>query len=53
MVGVRDRKGNYGSGIGLALVKKIVTKLGGTMKVTSEIGRGSTFSFTVAKYPLF
>ena len=33
-----------GVGIGLYLAREIVTKQGGYMKVTSEVGRGSTFS---------
>ena len=36
-----------GTGIGLALVKKSVSKLGGVITVESEIGKGSIFSFTV------
>jgi signal transduction histidine kinase len=36
-----------GTGIGLALVKKSVSKLGGEIRVESEIGKGSIFSFTV------
>ena len=36
-----------GSGIGLACVKKIVEKLGGTVSVSSEEGIGSIFSITL------
>jgi len=38
-----------GYGIGLYTVKRLVERLGGTIKVTSEVNKGSTFSFTVVK----
>jgi signal transduction histidine kinase len=38
-----------GTGIGLALVKKIVESFGGTITVDSDVGRGATFEFTWPK----
>jgi len=32
-----------GSGVGLAIVRKLVARLGGSVRIESEIGKGSTF----------
>lgn len=37
-----------GAGLGLTIAKEIVEAHGGVLRVESEVGRGSTFSFTLA-----
>lgn len=45
--GILDRKGRKGSGIGLSTVKKLITKLGGSIHVSSKLGEGTTFQFSI------
>ncbi|MBX2996816.1 MAG: GAF domain-containing sensor histidine kinase [Bdellovibrionaceae bacterium] len=44
---VRPTEGESSSGIGLAIVKKIVEQHGGQISMSSEVGKGSTFSFWI------
>jgi signal transduction histidine kinase/class 3 adenylate cyclase len=45
----RATRREEGTGIGLALVKEIVTQHGGTVAVESEVGHGSTFTVSLPR----
>ena len=47
-----DRRRVDGHGLGLSIVKRIVTKLGGSAGAESTLGQGSTFYFTLPKSDL-
>ena len=49
VVSNEDRFGKRGTGIGLSTVKKLVEGLGGKIKVSSVLGEGTVFEFTIAK----
>jgi signal transduction histidine kinase len=44
-----DRFGKRGNGIGLATVKKLVNRMGGTIQFSTELGKGTTFEFTMPR----
>jgi len=46
---VLDRDGRQGTGIGLSTVKKLVDRLEGKIDVSSELGKGTTFKFSIKK----
>jgi len=45
----RGEEETEGSGLGLALVKEIIEKHGGFVKVKSKLGIGSVFTFSLLK----
>jgi signal transduction histidine kinase len=49
---VPDQGAETGAGLGLAIVKEIVEAHGGTIKVESRVGEGSTFTFTLKRADL-
>jgi two-component system, sensor histidine kinase and response regulator len=47
---LHDRDKYSGTGIGLAIVQKAITRMGGRVGVESEVGRGSRFWFELKLY---
>ena len=46
---LHHREEYKGTGVGLAIVKKAMTKLGGTVRVESSPGCGSTFFLIIPR----
>jgi PAS domain S-box-containing protein len=48
---LKSRDNTENTGVGLAIVKKIIETERGTIRLESALGQGATFSFTWPKYP--
>ncbi len=44
-----DSREKQGTGLGLAITKQLVDRMGGTILVTTEMGKGSTFTVTLPR----
>jgi len=44
---ISDKKALQGAGLGLSIAKAYIEMLGGTIRVESEVGKGSAFYFTI------
>ncbi len=44
---LKDRRARQGSGLGLSIAKAYIDMLGGNLSVSSTVGKGTTFRFTI------
>jgi PAS domain S-box-containing protein len=47
----KGTNGEEGTGLGLVICKEMIEKNGGSLNVSSSVGKGSTFSFTLPEVP--